>query len=194
MNEEYLDKLEVNIKRTKNYPALIVRKLSKIRYQILDGWHRTIVVRDRLKWPKIKCEVWEVDDKQALILLATLNRLRGSDGTEKRARLLQAIFDFEPDPDVELLLPESGENIDALLKSLEPGNMNSIELEQKLLEEKLRNSDIDPEQAKRMSKLHQAPADKSVLKFAFDDIVAYNKAIAYFGKKPNVNKLMDLIK
>jgi hypothetical protein len=59
-------------------------------YQVLDGHHRWEALR-RLGRDTAACVVWDVDDAEALLLLATLNRLQGRDDPRKRAELLEKL-------------------------------------------------------------------------------------------------------
>jgi ParB-like chromosome segregation protein Spo0J len=97
MPERALKKLVAHLDRTGRYPPLIVRPLpnnnpidATPRYQLLDGHHRAIALR-RLGRDTARCLVWDVDDHEALLLLATLNRLQGRDDPRKRAELVHAL-------------------------------------------------------------------------------------------------------
>jgi len=92
MPENLLVKLTRHIERTDRYPHLIVRPMpgETGAYEILDGHHRAEALR-RLGRAAARCEVWEVDDDEALVLLATLNRLQGRDEVLKRAELLESL-------------------------------------------------------------------------------------------------------
>lgn len=87
-----LAKLVEHIRATGHYPAIIVRPQGDAsgRYQILDGHHRAEALR-RLGHAQAACEVWDVDDEQASLLLLTLNRLRGEDDPLRRAELLKMV-------------------------------------------------------------------------------------------------------
>jgi len=66
-------------------------------YQILNGHHRKKVL-EQLGYAEAECVVWEVSDEEALMLLATLNRLNGEDDPRGRALLLTRLagrFDRE---------------------------------------------------------------------------------------------------
>ena len=91
-----LDKLVAHLRDADRYPPVIVRPLPGGTgrevggggdYQILDGHHRVAALR-RLERPAARCVVWEVDDREALLLLATLNRLQGQDDPRKRGALV----------------------------------------------------------------------------------------------------------
>lgn len=56
-------------------------------YEILDGHHR-VKALEKIGVQEARCVVWEVDDEEALVLLATLNRLQGQDDPRKRASLI----------------------------------------------------------------------------------------------------------
>jgi len=65
----------------------------------------------------VRCVVWEVDDAEALTLLATLNRLQGQDDPKKRAKLLARLEAVRAVDVSELarLLPEGAEEVRGLL-------------------------------------------------------------------------------
>ena len=92
MDEERLEKLAENIRREGDYPPLVVRPHPEEQgsYQILDGHQRLDVLR-RLGHQEATCYVWPCDDRTALVLLATLNRLEGQDDPLKRAELLREL-------------------------------------------------------------------------------------------------------
>lgn len=124
MPEESLKKLMGHIERTGRYPPLIVRPAPGTsgaqtthpdlrEYQVLDGHHRWAALR-RLDKPAAWCVVWEVDDAEALVLLGTLNRLRGADDPRKRAELIAAIQRrcvSGCDAEIARLLPETREQV-----------------------------------------------------------------------------------
>lgn len=86
MPADRLAKLAEHIRRTGQYPPLIVRAVGE-RYQLLDGHHRALVLR-QLGHTHAACVVWDADDAQALVLLTTLNRLQGEDDLRKRGELV----------------------------------------------------------------------------------------------------------
>ena len=86
MPKALLDKLVSAIERTGLYPPIIVRPIGE-RYQILDGHHRVQVLK-HLGHTQANAVVWPVDEEQALVMLASLNRMRGEDDPRKRAALL----------------------------------------------------------------------------------------------------------
>jgi len=137
MPEPMLRKLTAAIERSGRYPPIVVRPVSPPdppkevadidpdrvlgdgptdRYQILDGHHRVACVK-RLGHTSARCVVWAVDDDEALLLLATLNRLEGSDDPRKRARLLAQLQEQTRLDTGQLatLLPEDADKLDRVL-------------------------------------------------------------------------------
>ncbi|MCC7409490.1 MAG: ParB-like nuclease domain-containing protein [Phycisphaeraceae bacterium] len=99
------------------YPPLIVRKIAgeEVTFEILDGHHRARALRE-LGRETASCVVWEVDDERAMVLLGTLNRLRGQDDPHKRAELMAQLRERVGAETLGRLLPESGARIEALLR------------------------------------------------------------------------------
>jgi len=58
--------------------------------------------------------VWDVDDEQVNILLATLNRLGGADILEKKSALLKKLAEQMPIKDLAKLLPQTAKQIERL--------------------------------------------------------------------------------
>src|SRR3989475_12882153 len=115
MSPDLQAKLRAHIKRTGRYPFLVVRPHPEEagKYQVLDGHHRVAVLRD-LGHAEARCDVWEVDDREAKLLLATLNRLQGQDQPRKRALLLHELLGETSAGDLAGLLPESEKQIEEL--------------------------------------------------------------------------------
>ena len=113
-------KLRVHIKRTGRYPFLVVRPhpAEAGKYQVLDGHHRVTVLRD-LGHVEARCDVWDVDDREAKLLLATLNRLQGQDQPLRRAELIHELLAEMNVGDLGGLLPESDKQLEELHALLE---------------------------------------------------------------------------
>lgn len=120
MPDDLLEKLAVHIRQTGRYPHVIVRPApgQPGSYQILDGHHRVRVLRD-LGHTEVKCDVWDVSDREAKVLLATLNRLQGSDQPIRRAQLIHELLGEMSLDDLAGLLPETDKQLEELHALLE---------------------------------------------------------------------------
>ncbi|MGB0768001.1 MAG: ParB/RepB/Spo0J family partition protein [Phycisphaeraceae bacterium] len=114
MPKALLDKLANEIERTGLYPPVIVRPIGE-RYQILDGHHRAVVL-ERLGHTAVHAVVWPVDDEQALVMLASLNRMRGEDDPRKRAALLAKLCVSMDAGELAKRLPEDVGRVNKLLE------------------------------------------------------------------------------
>ena len=92
MRAEVKAKLRQHVERTGRYEPLVVRECpgEAGAYEILNGHQRAEVLRE-LGYGEAECVVWEVDEGEAELLLATLNRLRGGDEPGRRAELLERL-------------------------------------------------------------------------------------------------------
>ncbi len=130
MGRDLLRKLKTHIATTGRYPPIIVRPCTPAAppppngdpprpavdaaYQILDGHHRVAALA-QLGRPTARCVVWPVDDDEALVLLATLNRLQGDDDPRKRAALVAKLHTKMGASQLAKLLPESADRLKSLL-------------------------------------------------------------------------------
>ena len=127
MPKRLFGRLVAHIETTGNYPPIIVRPLDDAgddttddqpangrRYQILDGHHRVRALQ-QLGQIEARCEIWQVDEAQALVLLATLNRLEGADDPFRRASLLRELEQHMDRSQLARLLPEREKEIESLL-------------------------------------------------------------------------------
>jgi ParB-like chromosome segregation protein Spo0J len=121
MPEERLEALARNIRRQGGrYPPLVTRPHPEIpdHFELLDGVHRAGVLR-QLGHSEAICLVWPCDDAEALVLLATLNRLEGEDVPARRAELLAELSTLLPAEELAQLLPEDGAQISDTLELLD---------------------------------------------------------------------------
>jgi ParB-like chromosome segregation protein Spo0J len=120
MPAEYREKLLAHIRRTGRYPFLVVRAHPSEagKYQVLDGHHRIGVLQE-LGHAEARCDVWDADDREAKLLLATLNRLEGQDQPLRRAQLLHELLGEWNAEDLGGLLPETEAEIQDLHSLLE---------------------------------------------------------------------------
>jgi len=112
MDVETLSKLRRHIESTGRYEPLIVRPhpTEDDRFQVINGHHRLQVLK-ALGHAKVRCVIWEVDDDQTRLYLATLNRLSGEDIPERRALLIGSLLESFGVDDLAGLLPESQDQI-----------------------------------------------------------------------------------
>ena len=115
MPEDLREKLKAHIKRSGRYPFLVVRPHPEEpgKFQVLDGHHRVEVLRE-LGHVEARCDVWDVNDREAKLLLATLNRLQGQDVPIRRAELLHELLGEMSLEDLAGLLPETDKQIEEL--------------------------------------------------------------------------------
>jgi ParB/RepB/Spo0J family partition protein len=120
MSDDLREKLKAHIKRTGRTPFIVVRPHPEDsnRYQILDGHHRVAILRE-LGHTEARCDVWEVTDREAKLLLATLNRLEGQDQPIRRAQLIHELLGEMSLDDLAGLLPESDRQLEELHALLE---------------------------------------------------------------------------
>ena len=115
MNAETAQKLRRHIEQTGRYEPLTVRPhpSEEGKFQVINGHNRLKVLRT-LKFEKANCVVWNLDEQQARLYLATLNRLSGKDIPERRAALLDNLFQSFDVDDLTLLLPDDKKQIEQL--------------------------------------------------------------------------------
>jgi ParB/RepB/Spo0J family partition protein len=92
LGEAKFRKLVRQIERTGQYEPIVVRRHPQKEgaYQILNGHHRVRALK-QLGRTRADCVVFRADDAQALVYLATLNRLGGRDNVMLKARLIEAL-------------------------------------------------------------------------------------------------------
>jgi hypothetical protein len=88
-------------------------------YQIINGHHRAEALRS-LGHTHARCDVWDVGDDEARLLLATLNRLEGRDDPHARARLVARLSEGRTPADLAHLLPEPPDAVERLLALAQP--------------------------------------------------------------------------
>jgi len=120
MAEDLREKLKAHIKRTDRYPLVIVRPHPDHtgKYQVLYGHHRVAILRE-LGQSEARCDIWDVNDREAKLLLATLNRLEGQDLPIRRAALIHELLGDMHLVDLAGLLPETDKQLEELHSLLE---------------------------------------------------------------------------
>ena len=89
MSKGNFAKLIRNIERTGRYEPLVVRPKGD-GFQIINGHHRWRVLQE-LGHKSVDVVIWDIDDDETDILLATLNRLGGSNVLDKKLALLKRL-------------------------------------------------------------------------------------------------------
>ncbi len=89
MSQVSFNKLVRHLERTGQYEPIVVRRHPRRvgAYQILNGHHRVRALK-RLGYAEADCVVFEADETQALIYLATLNPLKGRSNLQNKRRLI----------------------------------------------------------------------------------------------------------
>ncbi len=115
MSKENFRKLVRHIECSGRYEPLIVRPMSNdSQYQIINGHHRFEALK-QLGYETCDCVVWDVDDDEANLLLATLNRLCGQDVLEKKTALLDKLNSKLKVAELARLLPQTKTQIQRLI-------------------------------------------------------------------------------
>jgi len=115
MSKTTFAKLVRNIERTGRYEPLVVRPHAEKTgcFEIINGHHRCEALR-KLSYKTADAIVWDIDDEQADILLATLNRLAGSDVLEKKLALIKKLTENMLTSELGKLLPQSAKQLERL--------------------------------------------------------------------------------
>jgi len=115
MSRANFTKLVRNIKQTGRYEPLVVRPCPDQPgyFQIINGYHRWKALA-QLGYKTADTIVWDIDDEQADILLATLNRLSGSDVLDKKLKLLKRLNERWGARELAKLLPQTAKQIERL--------------------------------------------------------------------------------
>lgn len=181
ITDETREKLKANVKKQKGKcPALIVRKIGvpptdfdkkatvgELKgYRIIDGHNRKWALEE-LSYTEANCEVWDIDDETEMLLLATLNELKGTQDLTKRAILLHTLEIMGIARDNLLkLIPEDNRRLEFILsvikKREELKNITdevhrrniAIEAERNALRERFIQEGVDPRRAEAMADIY----------------------------------------
>ena len=119
MSKQTFEKLKRHIKQSLNYEPLIVRShpdpdsAGENHFQIINGHHRANALK-QLGETFADCVIWNVDDNQARILLATLNRLGGKDELSLKSELIKSLSEKFSSKELAKLLPDTKTAIERL--------------------------------------------------------------------------------
>ncbi len=116
MSDATFRKLVRNIERTGLYEPIVTRPHPKKKncFEIINGHHR-VKALEQLGRKEADCVVWDVDDEQTKVLLATLNRLSGSDVVQKKIELLKELTKRMGTVELAKILPQTAKQIDRLI-------------------------------------------------------------------------------
>ena len=115
MKAEMAQKLRRHIEQTGRYEPLTVRRhpSEDEKFQVVNGHNRLRVLR-ALEFQTVNCVVWNLDDRQTRLYLATLNRLSGQDIPERRAVLLDNLLRSFNKNELSALLPDGDKQLEHL--------------------------------------------------------------------------------
>lgn len=116
-----LRKIRASIEEFGVVENLVVRPNPSIvgAYEVISGNHRLELYRE-LGLETAPCYVADLDDAHARILAQTLNRTRGEDDPEKKARLLEEVLQTITVDEALRYLPETPGSLDQLLTQFSP--------------------------------------------------------------------------
>ncbi len=115
MDTATLKKLKTHIEQTGRYEPLTVRPhpSEKSKFQVINGHNRLRVLRG-LQHPTVRCIVWDLDDTQTRLYLATLNPRTGHEIPEQRMALLENLLADVPLDALAGLLPDDRRQLEEL--------------------------------------------------------------------------------
>lgn len=121
MSKANFRKLARNIERTGRYEPIVVRPHPEKAgfFQIINGEHRCEALR-RLGQKRADAVVWDINDEQTDILLATLNRLGGSDELAKKLALVKRLNERTAVEELAKLLSYNHKQIERLVNLKRP--------------------------------------------------------------------------
>jgi len=127
MSKANFAKLVRNIERTDRYEPLVVRPYPQKlgRFQIINGYHRWQALKE-LGYKTADAIVWDIDDQQTDMLLATLNRLSGCDVLDKKLTLLARLNKRMEAGELAKLLPQTKKQIERLISMLNTRQWQSV--------------------------------------------------------------------
>jgi ParB-like chromosome segregation protein Spo0J len=121
MSKATFEKLKRHIKQSHNYEPLIVRRHPEIEdcFQIINGHHRADTLR-QIGETFADCVIWDIDDDQTRLLLATLNRLGGKDELAAKVELIKNLSEKFSSKELAKLLPDTKSAIEKLKDITKP--------------------------------------------------------------------------
>lgn len=140
MEPDTFAKLRRHIAKAGRYEPLTVRPhpLKAGKFEVVNGHHRMKALQS-LGHDTVLCNVWELNDHQTQLYLATLNRLSGNDVPERRAILLGELLEHHelseliallPDPEGDLEAIAQLDGLDVALTGEEAPSVDEVEVPQ----------------------------------------------------------------
>lgn len=128
MSKVNFARLAAHIKRTGRYEPIVVRPHPTKTgcYQILNGHHRVKVLR-QLGYREADCVCWQVDDAEADVLLATVNRLCGRDDVQKKSELIKRLSRRFSIKEMAKMLPDGKKQLERLQNLQKPMAISSTQ-------------------------------------------------------------------
>lgn len=107
-----LKKMRRHIEQTGNYEPLVVRlhPWQEGKFEVINGHNRLRVLK-AMGRESANCVVWEIDNEQTRLYLATLNRLSGNDVPERSAMLVETLLETQGVDELSMLLPDPRKQI-----------------------------------------------------------------------------------
>jgi ParB/RepB/Spo0J family partition protein len=112
MSKPAFARLVASIKNTGFYEPVVVRAVGE-KYQIINGYHRVQALL-KLDVKTARAIVCELDDLMTLTLLASLNRLKGTDQPQKKKLLYKELLTKSSAGDLSKNIPASATQIQRL--------------------------------------------------------------------------------
>ena len=184
MSRASFEKLVRNIERCGRYEPVVVRPCPNRKgfFQVINGRHRCDALR-KLGYESVDVVVWNVDDEQTNLLLATLNRLSGRDTLEKKVGLLKRLSRRIPIRKLARLVPQTLGQIERLTTvkpRSEPSPQGTADFvtplvffvhdgQQRTIEEALRVAGRSSEETTRAGRRATALAQLAVRFLALED-------------------------
>ncbi len=130
MSKGNFAKLVRNIEQTGRYEPLVVRPKDG-GFQIINGHQRWRALQE-LGYKNVEAVVWDIDDAETDVLLATLNRLGGSNVLDKKLALLRRLNQRTKARDLAKRLPHTATQIERLVQ-MSAGRLTPIAPAKKVL-------------------------------------------------------------
>ena len=117
---------------------IVVREVSRDKYETVGGAQRLSVLRD-MGFETVDCVVVETNDAETRLLAQALNRIEGTDDPVKRQASLELILEKIPKGEVLELLPDAANSIGQAISFDAPSLIEHFEQFEESRKAKLRH-------------------------------------------------------